>query len=220
VEGDLLFRILFLVLWAILAVIRLGYGRKGKKKEGEEEGKRRWGDMTKFEKGALIVISADILFYIIFSVCYVLGLPWIMWFQVPLPELMRWIGVGITSTGLPLLLWVHHTLGRHWSRTLEIKEEHRLCMDGPYSRVRHPMYTVFFIFMLGMSLVSANVLILFLSIIFVVFMYTFLIPSEEKMMLEYFGEEYQKYMQWTGRIFPRILHKTEEKPASKSQEVK
>jgi protein-S-isoprenylcysteine O-methyltransferase Ste14 len=208
-SDDLLFRILFLVLWAILAIIRIGYGRKGKK--GKDKGKRQWANMTRVEKSALIVISADILFYIVASVSYILGLPFMMLFQVPLPEVIRWVGVGIVCTGLPLLLWVHHTLGRHWSRTLEIKTEHQLCRDGPYSRVRHPMYSVFFIFMTGVALVSANVLLLVSFVIFVTFMYAFLIPSEEKMMLEHFGEEYRKYMQRTGRIFPRIRQLIEEK---------
>lgn len=207
-NNELLFRILFLVIWIILAVIRIGYGRKGKKEQKDkEEGEQRWADMTKSEKCALVVLSADILLFIVASIFYVVGLPWMMWFHVPLPDLMRWIGVGIASLSLPLLFWVHHTLGRHWSRTLEIKVEHKLCMDGPYSRVRHPMYSVFFTFMLGMGLISANFLLFILFVIFVVLMYTLLIPSEERMMLDHFGEEYREYMQKTGRIFPRILRK-------------
>lgn len=211
-SDDLLFRILFLILWAILAVIRIGYGRKGKKEKDKEKGKQRWAAMTRTEKGALVVISADILFYIVASVFYILGLPWMMWFQVPLPELIRWVGVGLVGIGLPLLLWVHHTLGRHWSRTLEIKQKHQLCTDGPYSRVRHPMYSVFFIFMAGTALISANVLLFIFFIIFVTLIYAFIIPSEERMMLDHFGEEYRNYMQRTGRIFPRIRRTMEEKP--------
>lgn len=216
-SDDLLFRILFLVLWAILAIIRIGYGRKGKKEKGK--GKQQWADMTRAEKGAQVVISADILLYIITSISYILGLPWMMWFQLPLPEWIRWVGVGIVGTGLPLLLWVHHTLGRHWSRTLEIKMEHRLCTDGPYSRVRHPMYTVFFIFMAGVALVSANFLLFVFFVIFVTLMYAFLIPSEERMMLDHFGDEYRNYMQRTGRIFPRIRRTVEEKQPIEEQEA-
>lgn len=205
-SNELLFRILFIVIWAILAVIRIGYGRKGKE-EDKEEGKQRWADMTRTEKGALVALSADILLFIVASIFYIAGLPWMMWFQVPLPEWMRWVGVGIASISLPFLLWVHHTLGRHWSRTLEIKGEHRLCMDGPYSRVRHPMYSVFFTFMVAVVLISANLLLFVFFVIFVVLMYTLLIPSEERMMLDHFGEEYRNYMQRTGRIFPRIFRK-------------
>jgi len=215
----LLFRILFLVLWTILAVIRIGYGQKGKKEKGK--GKQQWANMTRAEKSALILISADILLYILASVFYILGLPWMRWFQVPLPEWMRWVGVGIVCTGLPLLLWVHHTLGRHWSRSLEIKVEHRVCTDGPYSRVRHPMYSVFFIFMAGIVLVSANVMlfIFFVIVIFVALIYAFIIPSEERMMLDHFGNEYRNYMQRTGRIFPRIRRTVEEKRPTDEQDV-
>ncbi|MFX1562927.1 MAG: isoprenylcysteine carboxylmethyltransferase family protein [Promethearchaeota archaeon] len=219
-SDELLFRILFIVLWVILAAIRIGYGRKGKREQKNRgEGEQRWANMTRSEKGALVVLSADILLFIVTSIFYVAGLPWMMLFQVLLPDCMRWLGVGIASISLPLLWWVHHILGRHWSRTLEIKGKHELCMEGPYSRVRHPMYSVFFIFMMGMGLISANFLLFIFFAIFVAFMYTLLIPSEERMMLDHFGEEYQNYMQRTGRIFPRILYKVKEKRAPESQEV-
>jgi protein-S-isoprenylcysteine O-methyltransferase Ste14 len=30
------------------------------------------------------------------------------------------------------------------------------------------------------------------------------VPKEEKMMIEQFGDEYKKYMQITGRFFPKF----------------
>jgi protein-S-isoprenylcysteine O-methyltransferase Ste14 len=37
--------------------------------------------------------------------------------------------------------------------------------------------------------------------------YLLRVKSEEKMMIEQFGDEYRDYMKKTGRIFPR-LHKS------------
>lgn len=53
----------------------------------------------------------------------------------------QWFGVGLGAAGLILVVWVHHTLRRHWSTNLLLKEEHTLVTGGPYRWARHPMYT-------------------------------------------------------------------------------
>jgi len=46
----------------------------------------------------------------------------------------------------------HKDLGRNWSVTLEVREQHALVTNGVYSRVRHPMYSAFWLWALAQAL--------------------------------------------------------------------
>src|SRR5439155_27089246 len=43
--------------------------------------------------------------------------------------------------GLGFCLWARAVLGRNWSGTVTVKENHELIVRGPYRLVRHPIYT-------------------------------------------------------------------------------
>src|SRR3954466_7675092 len=43
--------------------------------------------------------------------------------------------------GLAICLWARTVLGRNWSGTVTLKENHELIVRGPYRFVRHPIYT-------------------------------------------------------------------------------
>src|ERR1051325_4464738 len=43
--------------------------------------------------------------------------------------------------GLGLCFWARAILGRNWSGTVTLKEDHELIVSGPYQLVRHPIYT-------------------------------------------------------------------------------
>ena len=101
------------------------------------------------------------------------------------------------------MIWVHRTLGQHYSYALETKTGQTLIKSGPYSRVRHPLYSVHNLFNLGMVFLTANILLTVFAIIGVPFTYVRM-KSEEKMMLEKFGSAYEDYMKQTGRIFPKL----------------
>src|SRR3954464_4685400 len=43
--------------------------------------------------------------------------------------------------GVAFCLWARAVLGRNWSGTVTLKENHELIVRGPYRLVRHPIYT-------------------------------------------------------------------------------
>ena len=71
--------------------------------------------------------------------------------RVPIPPLEQrflpgsagwfWLGAAVTAAGLLFTVWARVHLGRNWSGTVTIKEQHELITSGPYSLVRHPIYT-------------------------------------------------------------------------------
>lgn len=130
--------------------------------------------------------------------------PWLDAAQLPLPAALRWLGLGLIAAAMALYAWTHRSLGSLWSGLLEISLNHRLVRSGPYRRVRHPMYTAFFIYVAGMLLLSANALAGGIPLLVTCVMYAGRVRAEEQMMLEQFGEDYRAYMARTGRLLPRL----------------
>jgi len=139
----------------------------------------------------------------VLPILYVLT-TWLDYFAFALPEFLRLFGVVFYIMGLFLLIWVHRTLGKHWSMMLKLGEEHSLITTGPYSRIRHPMYTYFYIMVISTALISANLFVGVFGILTWTLLYIVRVGDEEAMLLEQFGDEYRRYMEKTGRLLPRI----------------
>ena len=128
---------------------------------------------------------------------------WMAWSQLPLPGWVRWLGVALMALCVPLFYWIFRSLGKNVTKTVAIREEHTLVVNGPYRWVRHPLYTIGFLSFVGLSLLTANwfMLLLILLTFAILFMRT---PIEEAKLIERFGDEYRQYMKETGRYFPKL----------------
>ena len=51
------------------------------------------------------------------------------------------VGTGICALGIFVAIWSRKTLGVEWSQDIELKQGHKLVKRGPYTFVRHPIYT-------------------------------------------------------------------------------
>lgn len=201
---EVFYQILFIGIYALFFSVR-GYYRFVKPKRTETE--TGIEERKAFGK-AEAVITIAILGYFGSIILYMLNLSWFAWSQIPAyPEFVRWVGVVLALPNIPLLAWIHRILDRQYSPCLQIKESHSLISDGPYARVRHPMYTVLIAFSFGMSLLTANFLIIGFAILLMV-PFPFVARKEEQMMLETFGDEYSEYMKQTGRFLPRMQKNT------------
>lgn len=121
-----------------------------------------------------------------------------------LPAWVRMIGVLVGLSGCALFAWTHLALGKNWSGVLEIAKGHELVTNGPYQFVRHPMYSAFFLMGAGVLLLSANWLVGGLNLVAVTYMYLMRVGDEEAMMIDQFGQSYERYMSETGRLFPML----------------
>ncbi|MEM9036052.1 MAG: protein-S-isoprenylcysteine O-methyltransferase [Actinomycetota bacterium] len=119
-----------------------------------------------------------------------------------LPDWATAIGVVVAVVGLWLFWRSHVDLGRNWSVTLEVREEHTLVTGGVYRRVRHPMYSAIFVLYLATPLLVHNVIAGFAGLVAFGIMYIVRVPHEEAMMRDLFGDEYERYSQRTGRLVP------------------
>ncbi len=75
--------------------------------------------------------------------------------------------------------------------------------NGIYSIIRHPQYTSWTLFGLGMSIFWSR-LIVWLMFLAMTFIYYFLARAEEKECMEKFPESYAPYYEITGMFFPKI----------------
>ena len=206
-EEELLFRVVFVVTYGFFLVVR-SYFRIYKFYKARKESTRivARDEPTEYGKLPKTGIAVIILGYLISAIVYVLIPEYIAWAHVPFQPLVRWSGCVVAIMTIPLIAWIHITLGKHFSPDLVIKENHMMVTSGPYSRVRHPMYTVLIAFSIGVAIISANLLLIAFSALLVM-LFPFLARQEEQMLLVEFGKEYSQYMERTGRFFPRLHRK-------------
>jgi protein-S-isoprenylcysteine O-methyltransferase Ste14 len=118
---------------------------------------------------------------------------------------VAWLGLLPLSGALWLFRRSHVDLGRNWSVTLKVREQHVLVKSGVYRLVRHPMYLSFLLLGLAQMLLLPNWLAGACGLIGAGLFFAFRMLREERMMLESFGDEYRSYMAGTQRIIPWII---------------
>jgi len=118
--------------------------------------------------------------------------------------LQAWLGLLVLIAAMALLYRTHRDLGRAWSITLEIRDQHRLITRGIYERLRHPMYAAFWLWAISQALLLPNWIAGLSGLIGFGTLFFARVGHEERMMLETFGDEYRAYMARTYRLIPGI----------------
>lgn len=120
------------------------------------------------------------------------------------PALVLALGILVAIAALVMFRLTHKALGAMWSVSLQLKQEHRLVTTGVYRRLRHPMYTAFWLMALAQALLISNWLAGLAGIVGFGTLYVLRVGEEERMMEEAFGEEYRAYSARTKRIIPFV----------------
>src|SRR6202453_1626948 len=84
-------------------------------------------------------------------------LPWLYLQLWPAGLWPFWLGAAVTIAGLLFAVWAREHLGRNWSRSVTIKRGHELITTGPYTVVRHSIYTRVLIALLCTALAFSQV---------------------------------------------------------------
>lgn len=123
---------------------------------------------------------------------------------VPDERWIAWLGFILTIAGLAFSIWARVTLGRNWSGVVQVKQDHELIVRGPYSLVRHPIYTGLLLAFFGTALaVGAWRALLALAIVALSFWRK--LRLEERWMSEQFGDQYRQYMGRVKALVPWVL---------------
>jgi protein-S-isoprenylcysteine O-methyltransferase Ste14 len=126
------------------------------------------------------------------------------WQIVPASAFILVAGVALTYAGVALAIWARVVLGRQWSATVTIKEGHRLVRNGPYSVVRHPIYSGLMLAVLGTALVVGE-LRAFVALAMILAIWLVKSRLEERFMIGQFGRDYEDYRRHTWALIPFVL---------------
>ncbi len=118
--------------------------------------------------------------------------------------LIGWLGIAIMVAGIALRFWANQTLGEFYTRTLKTTARQRVVQQGPYRVVRHPGYLGTILLWLGAGIAAVNWIAAVLIIVLMFGVYIYRIRSEEVMLRNALGEEYQKYSARTWRLIPFV----------------
>jgi protein-S-isoprenylcysteine O-methyltransferase Ste14 len=115
-----------------------------------------------------------------------------------------WVGLLFMLGALALFYETHRQLGRNWSVTLDTRTTHKLVESGIYSRVRHPMYSAFWLLALAQAFLIPNWIAGLAGIVGWGILFFLRIDREERLMVETFGDQYRAYMRRTARVLPWV----------------
>lgn len=184
-------RPLQVLVWLSVALLLVGVfsGSSGLSKGKQEDRGNRW------VLGALIAVS--------FAAAYISAYTDRMGIWTLDGDTVRWTGVALCGVGGLVRLIPVFVLGRRFSGLVAIQEGHKLETRGVYGLVRNPSY-------LGLLLSSLGWALAFRAGAGVILTAALLPPlvarirSEERLLREHFGSEYEAYCARTWRLVPWV----------------
>ena len=115
------------------------------------------------------------------------------------------IGFVLMGTGVTLRVVAMRTLGKFFTRTLQMRKAHRVVSTGVYRHLRHPGYLGDIVLFAGSGIATSNAIttILILGVILPAFVQR--IAVEEQMLINLLGEEYVAYKEKSWKLIPFII---------------
>ena len=158
---------------------------------GVKAGRTRW---TRFAgvRVAIVLVILLLLRLGVFKRQAVTDDPWL---QV--------IGLAMFLLGLALAVWARVYLGRNWGMPMSEKADPELVTTGPYSTVRHPIYSGIILAMIGTTVAVSLYWLVAVVLLGAYFLYS--AAMEERYMAGLFPEAYPHYKQSTKMLIPFII---------------
>jgi protein-S-isoprenylcysteine O-methyltransferase Ste14 len=123
----------------------------------------------------------------------------------PFQPIMGWLGLVIYLGIFYLFYRTHRELAHNWSVSLDVRENHTLITTGVYARVRHPMYSAFWLMAVAQALMLPNWVAGPAGLVGFGSLFFGRVFREEQMMIATFGDEYRAYMRRTARVIPWLF---------------
>lgn len=113
------------------------------------------------------------------------------------------LAVLLAVASVWLVVEAIRVLGRQWSIQARLVEGHRLVVEGPYSHMRHPIYTG----MLGMLLATGMAFSVWWALLIATPVFAVgtavRVRAEEKLLHDAFGEDFEAYRDYVPAVIPR-----------------
>jgi protein-S-isoprenylcysteine O-methyltransferase Ste14 len=116
---------------------------------------------------------------------------------------VRWIAAlgAVACLLVTIKCWAR--MGRDWRMGIDLRQKADLITDGPFARVRHPIYALGIGLVLCSAIVLPTLPMLVLAVVQIV-LYVLKATNEERHLVRTHGEAYVRYLARTGRFLPRF----------------
>jgi protein-S-isoprenylcysteine O-methyltransferase Ste14 len=178
-------------IWIVVAVIWLAAAL------GTKRAVKRQSPATRLVEMSCMLLALELLFN---------PYPWPRFLRqriVPDEPLYGWLSLLITCAGIAFTLFARFLLGRNWSATVTVKENHELMRSGPYGIVRHPIYAGLLLAFLGTAIGFGELRGL-IGLPILVFGWKHKANVEERFMTEQFGDQYRRYRSEVKGLIPFV----------------
>jgi protein-S-isoprenylcysteine O-methyltransferase Ste14 len=120
-------------------------------------------------------------------------------------EYLQAVSVPLFLIGAILAGWSESAMRQFMRPSVEVREKHELVTRGPYSHIRHPLYTSIILMTLGPALLLLHIVLVVGFLACVCIVYRRAVLEEELLASENgFGQAYRDYMLKTGRFLPKL----------------
>jgi protein-S-isoprenylcysteine O-methyltransferase Ste14 len=204
---ELFFKIAFFVVFFSFAYVMSYYSKKA-----ISHAKDRSERIQKHNKNEVPLL---LKLRTIFGIPFYLGvLVWtfapkfMAWSTIPFPVWVRWAGLTLGLVSIFINAWSHKTLnaklGEDFDPALRLLKVPALVTEGPYAKMRHPIYLAFLLMQIAVLLLTSNWFIGFCGLAIIVSVIAIRVPEEEKLLIEQFSDEYRNYIKDTGALLPKF----------------
>ena len=122
---------------------------------------------------------------------------------LPTATRLPWVGVALIAIGLGFSGWARSHLGRLWSGRVTLKEDHTIIQTGPYSFVRHPIYTGLLVAVVGTLLTEITLAAIAGAVVLTIGL-IMKIRQEERLLTNHFGAAYDDYRIQVAGLIPYV----------------
>lgn len=116
---------------------------------------------------------------------------------------LQGIGLAIFVLGLALAVWARVYIGRNWGMPMTEKADPELVTTGPYSVIRHPIYSGIILAMVGTTIAVSLYWLIAVVLLGAYFIYSAVM--EERYLTERFPDTYPRYKKSTKMLIPFIF---------------
>ena len=161
--------------------------------------RRRGATRVKRDRGSRALITITVFFSVVIAFYFGYG------GIGALPDWIFYSGISLMFLGIMVRQYAIAILGRFFSLTVQIAEDHKVVEKGPYRLVRHPSYTGFLITFTGLGLAVQSLGALLVLLLFFSISFGYRMHVEERTLLSGLGQDYASYMKRTKRLIPFLI---------------
>ena len=109
--------------------------------------------------------------------------------------IVMWFGVILRNYSIKLL-------GKHFTPTIQLQQDHQLITSGPYQLIRHPSYLGALLAIVGIAIFLNSITGTISTVIAMMIAYVVRISKEEAVLKSLFGATYTEYQKSTKKLIP------------------